>query len=211
MMLCLRQSGIPVIGTPYYFHIPNLSLNDLPIDIGLYFPPSEQSRITNTNGYWEVVSLSINNGLTDRYKDIGFNGDLIKVFASVLTKSNPDLINKTIIMLREPRAMISSMITAGEFSEERASEASGVLAWYLKDAIGFLKKHKKDYMVVVGERMLKKPRAVMKKVCEFLGRGDYRYGAEMINKSLNRAVPRNDLGDISPLEEVYQLALENKL
>ncbi len=210
MMLCLRQSGIPITGFRYYLHIPELTFDGKMIDAGMCFPNDRLKKI-NKDGIWEIFNLAVHTGLINHYKDVGFKGDAIKVFVGALIKSEPDLINKTIIMLRQPAVMFDSMIKAGEFNIHQAGEASYYLAEAVLNAIKFLKENDKEYKIVIYEKLLENPEETMKDVCQFIGRGEYQYGAKVIDKSLNRSIARNDLGDIRKLEEVYQLAIEGKL
>lgn len=210
MMLCLRQAGIPITGFRWSYHFPDLTFNNRTLDFGLCFP-NDRMKQTNKDGNWEILDMSIKTGITDYYKDIGFEGDVIKVFAGALHQSNPDLINKVIIMMRKPNIVLSSMINCGEFKAEQASEVSNIFADDISKCGIYLRKNYKEYMVVQYEELLEKPRATMMKVCEFLGRGDYEYGAKVINPKLNRSVARSDLGDISELEKIYNIAINNQL
>ena len=203
MMLCLRQAGIPIIGFKFGVYLGELTYGGNRLDCSIC--PSDERKRINKNGFWEIMSLAIHEGLTDYYKDIGIEGDVIKVFTSVLPKSNPDLIDKTILMFREPKAVLTSMINADEFTKDNASQMSKRLARHTINSIRFLEDNNKEFKIVIFERLLEDPEKVMKEVCEFFDRGDYKLGAEVIDVKLNRSKNHiNDLGDISELEKIYQ-------
>lgn len=207
MMLAIRQAGIPITGFKFVVYIEGLVYYGNKLNCSVC-QIDDKMRTTNKNGFWEIPSLAIKDGLTDYYKEIGIKGDVIKIFTSVLPLSNPDLIDKTILMFREPKAVLTSMINAGEFLKESVSMMSSKLAWHTTNTIKFLKDNKKEFKVVIYEQLLGDPEKVIKSVCEFFGKGNYKLGAEMIDVKLNRSkVHINDLGDISELEKVYQLAL----
>ena len=207
MMLALRQAGVPITGFRYGIYLTNFTFHGNKLDFGVCFPSDEMQR-ANPNGVWEISSVAAKNGLTDYYKDIGFKGDVIKVVSRVLVRSNPNLIDKTIIMLREPKALLSSMINCGMFTRSEASNKSSEVAQEIIGGIQFLKENRKKFIIVSYEGFLEEPENTMKRVCEFMGRGDYKYGAKVPDKTLNHGkVPINDLGDISKLEEVYQTIL----
>ncbi len=203
MMLCLRQAGIPIIGFKFGVYLGELTLGGNRLDCSIC--PSDERKRINKNGFWEIMSIAIHEGLTDYYKDIGIKGDVIKVFTSVLPNSNPELIDKTILMFREPKATLTSMINADEFTKAHASQMSKRLARHTLNSIRFLEENNKEFKIVIFEQLLEDPEKVMKEVCEFFDRGDYKLGAEVIDVKLNRSKNHiNDLGDISELEKIYQ-------
>lgn len=202
MMLAMRQSGIPITGFRHSLYLPELSFGGKNVDIGISFP-TDIARERNRNGFWEIPTLSVYEGLTNYYKDIGIEGDVIKVFAGVLAKSEPKLINKVIVMLREPRTMLSSMVQCREFVPEQITPFTEMLAHHLRAMKAFLEGNEKEFLVVRYEKLLEKPEKTMKAVCGFIGRGDYKYGARVIDKKLNRSAPL-EAGDISQLEKIYE-------
>lgn len=203
MMLILRQSGIPITGFRYSLNLPELSFGGKNVDIGITFP-TDIAKERNKYGFWEIPSLTLYQGLTGYYEDIGIEGDMIKVFSGVLARSEPSLVNKAIVMLREPKAMLASMLQCREFIPENIKPFSEMLATRLLAMRNWLRTNKKEYIVVQYEKLIEEPEQIVKEVCQFIGKGDYKEGIKVVDKRLNRSIPRDDLGDISELEEVYE-------
>ena len=201
MMLALRQSGIPIIGFRYGIYLQNFTYSGNKLDIGLCLPSDEMKR-ANPNGVWEIPSIVAKTGITNDYKNIGLKGDVIKICSDILIFSEPKLIDKTIIMVRKPKAVLSSMIRCGMFVKAEASKVSLKIAREIKTAIQFLEENNKEYITISYENFLRFPSHTMKRVCKFLGRGDYKYGAKVADKKLNHGTIEG-LGDIKELEKVY--------
>lgn len=206
MMLALRQSGIPIVGFRYGIYLNEFTYSGNKLDIGLTLPSDEMKR-ANPNGVWEIPSIVAKTGITDYYKDIGIKGDAMKICSDFIIFSEPHLIDKTIMMMRDPKAVLSSMIRCNMFQREDASKVSLLIAKEITTAIQFLKENNKEFKVVSYEGFLKEPHYTMEDVCAFLGRGDYKYGADVVDRKLNHG-EIEDLGDISELEKVCKSALK---
>ena len=192
IMLALKEMGMPIIGTKF---------------------DNAQSRKLqeegNPNGYWEVDGVTDKDGLLTKHVNIGKRGDVIKVMSEVLFKSDPTLISKVLVVLRRPRNILSSWLKHNEthvdlFLAQCVSD--------LVDTFGFLLKHKKEFEIVLYENILKNPKREIKKISEYFCIKDYKKGASVIDKKLNRSEAYNKKSQwIDFLEDIYTKSMNNEI
>ena len=214
MMLALRQSGIPIIGFkyPFQFDFDYVNLKTRKVDKakvkqdGGLLEPLEDVKKHNPKGFWEVSSITLKEGLQEKHAGIGENGDLIKVTSDVLPTSNPKMIDKTIVMIREPRKVIASMLNAVPVENEKEWSRFAALGLLhnMVSCLKWLNYHKKKYRVVRYEDLLENPAIIIKDICKFLKRGDYRFGVEVVEKKLDKEKPiEYNNNEIQEVEEFY--------
>lgn len=194
LMFALRQAGIPVIGFAYPSRIELTKEEDKNIKINvdsysLALPKDIMHN--NPNGFWEVPSICLEGGLSEQYEIIGMEGDLIKVPLDVLPMSSPKLVDKVVIILREPAKVIASQIKCKGVKKEKEYIKLASLGlmhnWFV--SMDWIKKNKIKHHILYYENLLKHPYLTLGEVCDFLGRGNYESGAEVITKKLNRSKP----------------------
>lgn len=182
MMLALRTAGIPIIG----FRYPIFTLNK-GNEIILSTSPSKEMREGNPNGYWEMGNISCITGLKPEHYDIGLKGDLIKIVSDVIFYSDPKLINKTILMYRHPRAMLSSMIRGNIIKLHELEDAIEKIYITTERTLTYLKENKIPHIKIYYEEMLKSPEEELKKATDFIGKGNPKEALKVINPSLKRS------------------------
>ena len=111
-MGALRHCGIPIVGAKYpVTTMPNNSRKQLQIEGGwLVWYDSEKdelvpARPSNPNGFWELAS--INKGGLQKDHEI-FDGWVIKVTIDKIERSNKDMIDKAIVVLRDFEVVLYS-------------------------------------------------------------------------------------------------------
>ena len=116
----------------------------------------------NPTGYWET-------GLTTR-KDHKAD-KVIKVFIEYVNEDD-----KAIVMRRNIEDIAKSMVKCG------MTPNVGKMRYDFLKGINLLK----DYIIVDYEDIVRNPEIEMKRVCEFIGQGDYRKGAKIWKSTSNR-------------------------
>jgi len=175
MMLILRTAGVPILGQKYAVHT------------NFETKISDKELYGNPNGYWEMGSISCITGLKEHHLKLGLDQDVIKVVSDCLYFSNQEAVNKIIIMKRSVRKIISSMMKSGLFKEHQIEDYIKKITVDTKRTLDWIDVYKKEYIVVEYENLLKNPIYETKRVCEFLGRGDYTKGYKVVDKKLNRS------------------------
>ena len=203
LMTAIKQSGIPILGFkyPFKYSFDRMDEDNKKViktvhrDGGL-LEPLRSSKLVNPTGYWEVPSICLKTGLQKDHYDLGFDGDVVKVLFNVVPPSNPDLINKVVIILRHPASVIRSQCktkSEGSKKEVNLEEWTKILSvGMLHNAVLSLKwftKYGKEFKIIKYEDLLENPERELKKICDFLGRGSYKLGAQVIDRGLNRSKP----------------------
>lgn len=178
-MYALRQSGVPVIGWKYAMFERNGK------DVIIDCRPSDKVKAQNPNGYWEAGSITVQTGIRKDHKEIGIEGDLIKITAEAFYLSEPEMVDKTIVMTRNPRNTLASMKKGGLFKTEDTEKAIAKCISDLRRTYDWLKIYRKNFLVVSYEKLLDNPEAEFQRVCNFIGRGDYKTASTFVNKGLN--------------------------
>jgi hypothetical protein len=190
-MLALKEAGLPICGAKF---------------------PKETSQFTkagNPKGYWECTEITSETGLQMRHKKVGKDKDIIKIIADKLYESDPRLIGKTVVIFRKPKQILASILKANIINRMR--DFICLYAFDIIDTLGYLTYHKKKFIAVFYEDILKDPEKELKKICKFLGKGDYKKGAKAIEPKLNRSKEyAKEIKFVSFLEKIYNLAKESK-
>lgn len=207
-MLALKQSGIPIIGFKYpvVFIATDENKKEIKIDGGMLIPSKDKEE-ANPMGFWEVSSIALEEGLKNKHKQYGIDGDLIKVPLNALPLSDPEMVDNVIIITRDPRTVIASQIKANNIKDIKGwIKVSGLgLIHNMIASLVWLKQNKKKYTRVRYEDLIEKPGDVLDKICDVLKRGDYIWGEEIINSKLNRQKPIEDkCAEIDELERFYE-------
>jgi hypothetical protein len=136
---------------------------------------------------------------------MGMPGDVIKLTTECLYFSEPQWINKVVFVMRNPRNMLQSQLKAGIFKKEDFSKAVDKQIRDTARTLDWITSFEKDFITVIYEDFLKNPKKTMKRVCNFLGRGDYKLGAEVVDIKLNRS-PQIEMeyDGLKQLEEFYE-------
>jgi len=195
LMALLREAGVPIVGFKYPFEFETVEIEDgkikgqKKIDTGLYLPYKKETKNINPSGFWEIPSICLGEGLQERHGEIGENGDLIKVPLGVLPSSNPDLVNKVIIILRDPLKVIKSQLKTNKpkNEEEWIRVASIGLIYNLLVSLKWIGKNKKEGWLLYYEDLLKDPEQELLDIGAFLGRPVYLPATKIINKELDRS------------------------
>jgi len=199
LMYALKKAGVPILG--YKFTEKK--------------DPKWQklSKAGNPNGYWELDKVTFEEGLTAKCGNVGKGGETLKIMFEVFSNSDPNLIGKTILIFREPRSVLSSILKYNRPILKHQMEAFIFnLLFDIIDTLGFLALYKKEFRLVFYEDILKNPEEEMKAVCEFLGQGDYKKAAKTVKQKLNRS--KKIMDNYKPLEimeNFYRLAKEGKI
>ena len=158
----------------------------------------------NPNGFWEVGRITKDTGLTDT-----INGEVIKIMFEVLSFSKPELIDKAIVIFRQPTRAIFSLMEHNQIEYESIFMAKQALDSV--DSIFYLLKNKIDFKIVIYEEILENPREQMKDICEFLGKGNWKKAAKTVDKKLNRSSEALGLPYMHLLEDIYKFAKEGNV
>jgi hypothetical protein len=200
MMLALRQSGIPVIGLKY----------DLIDKERIEFIPSKEQKEGNPNGYWEMGDITTKTGITKDYSDIGMEEDLLKVMFECLPKSEPQMINKAIVISRNPDSVLKSILKNNKIKFPEMFIAD--ILFDILDSFSFLVYNNISFLNFIYEKILSSPEEEMKRACDFLGNGDYNKAVKTIDLNLNRSCgDKYEYEGMDLWREIYELAKENKI
>jgi len=211
-MSALRQCGIPIIGYKFGLRLKDSVPTDTKVDVGVFKLP-ERATEDNPTGYWEMPSVCLGKGLTKSWDKVGVGGELFKVPFDVLTKSNPKMIDKVIVILRNPRSVIRSRINSPTVETDNKRTIRIAALGLLHNAVlsfRWLKTNKIPHRVVIYENLLKNPEKELGTLCRFLERGDEEYGAKAIQKKLNKSKPiKYNLEELKMVEEFYNSVKED--
>lgn len=212
MMLALKQSGIPIIG--FKFPITIKRKDGVTLDVGLWdgWDKAYNQIHDNPLGFWEIASITAK-GLQKEHLRIGFDGDVAKVISSMLPVSDPSLVGKVVIMVRDPlRALPSRAKNLGFTSLDMFRLTALIRIHNELRAIEWLAKHGKEFRIVIYEELLNRPKKIVKGICKFFGRGDYKYGAKMIDRKLNKTEPITlKAKEIDEAVDFYKLCVNNDI
>lgn len=199
LMLALRQAGIPIIGVKYTYVVEADNGQ-----VSIYSVPDNKLREANPNGFWELGNITIKTGIQPMHKDLGMDGDIAKLVPEALYASEPDMINKVVIIMRNPRKSLQSMLDTNSMKEEELEQEVKNNVIFLKEGFKWLKDNNKEYITATYENLLENPEEELKKITDFIGRGDYKLGAKVVDKKLNRSkeLTRN-FKALEELEEIY--------
>ena len=199
LMTALKQSGIPILGFKYpieykfdYINQEDNSVIKQQTKDGGLLEPLHSVKQVNPTGYWEVPSICIKEGLQKKHYDLGFDGDLVKVPFNMIPISNPDLIDKVVIILRHPASVIKSQYKSKKIKESLEVWTKTASLGLLHNAVmsmEWFKKYKKTVLIVKYEDLLKDTFITLNRICIFLERGDPNFGAKVIDQKLNRSKP----------------------
>ena len=179
MMLALKEAGLDIIGKDF----------------------SGTNTEGNPNGYWEIPKICKDEGLREE-----LDGDAIKIMFEALSFSKPELIDKAVLIFREPRKMLYSQFKDNQidypdiFIMKQAVDIVDSLAW--------LKYYRIPYIITFYEDILERPRTELKRVLRFTG-GKYK---NVVDNKLNRS--KNYEGEnkyINLLEDIYKRLKDNKV
>ncbi len=207
VMLVLRQSGVPILGFKYMIQ---LEKNDGKIIISGM--PTDHIRKGNPTGYWEMGSITTSTGILEDYTDLGIDNDVIKIVCECYYFSEPSLINKTIVVMRNPKKVLTSMMKGYIIKEEELEFAVRKNIRDLKRTFDYLKHYKKPYLVVSYENLLENPEQNIKEMLSFIGRGDWEHGIKVIDTSLSRSKPVEIKVDgLEEWEQIHNYAINNQI
>ena len=176
MMLALKMSGIKIIGYKYPGHRG---------DIDLEVEPDEKMREGNPTGFWEIYSVTTK-GLKGKLK---YEGNTIKIMLDALLVSDPNFINKILLMFRHPRKILSSHLKAKPELKDNFRWKMNVWAYNnnMLVALNWIKNRKIPYKIIIYEELVEYPEQVLENVCDWLGEGDFKLGIQAITKNLSRS------------------------
>jgi len=120
----------------------------------------------NPTGYWETAAAS-------RGTRAPFEG-VIKVLAEGLPYC--EYFDKFVVMRREYEGILGSMVKRKMVVSREVG--MGIIVHQERKMMDFLEG--KNFILVDYEKAVKNPRGEMKRVCEFLGEGDYLKAAKVI-------------------------------
>lgn len=142
---------------------------------GIPLIAKEMADEHNPNGYWETqyVTRGIKHDMGD---------GAIKITADGFYFSDPDFIDKVIVMLRDPKIVLKSQLNVGicrKGDEKRVAYKNSVDLQRTFEILENIEHITVDY-----DEMLKHPKENMVRVCRFLGRGNAE-GYKIIDPKLN--------------------------
>ncbi len=204
MMLCLRQSGVPIIGSKYMIY----ALNENG-DTTLKTTPSQKERRGNPNGYWELGSITTKTGVKQEHMDLGMDGDVIKVTSDAFYFSDPKMVDKTIVMVREPRKVLFSMIRGEICREEDAEKVVEKNIRDMRRTKEFLRSKKK--LIINYDELVSHPLKILQEVNHFIGKLNIVRGAKVIDQTLNRSdLYSGEVKGIEKWEKLYKTIIGTK-
>ncbi len=203
LMLALKQSGIPIVGFkyPWRFTFDYVNLNTKKVeesgvekDGGLLEPLRDVIK-NNPKGFWELSTVCSDTGMIEKFKDVGEDGDALKISSRVFSSSDPNLINKVIIVTRDPKKVLVSQMKCNDNlknvdPEQYIRVASLSMLYNMAQVWKWIKRNKKKSLIVKYEELLKDPKWILNYIHWFLERrGDPEWGAKVIDKKLDRVEP----------------------
>jgi len=195
LMSVIKEAGIPIVGFkyPYQFKFDYIKGDQIlkqgvKKDGGLLIA-DEAVRKRNPSGYWEIASICIGGGLQKEHEDIGEDGNVIKIPLDTLPSSDPEMIDKIVVILRNPLKVLGSMISihGPEKQEEMIRVGSLGLIYNLMVSLEWIEKNKIKHIIVHYEDMIRKPIEFVEDICNFIGRGEHLWGAKIVERKLNRS------------------------
>ncbi|MEA3431449.1 MAG: hypothetical protein U9R01_02045 [candidate division WOR-3 bacterium] len=183
LMLALRTAGIPIIGYKFSTYFP---INDN--QMGISCEPTPKLRNGNPNGYWEMGTITTETGLKAEHKDIGMDGDVIKIVCDALYRSDPELIDKVVLITRGIKNTIASQMKSKIFTDLEVAVNKNQKDF--DKTIDWLKVYKKPYLNISYEELVRNP-LNLKKVTDFLGKGDYKEGSKIIRNDFTQKTTRD--------------------
>lgn len=201
LMAALRECGIPVVGYKYPFEFTfdyvdketgRAIKKGIKRDMGMIDCLSKKSIRNNPSGFWEIPSICLKDGIQSQHIGFGNDGNLVKVQLDCLASSEPGLIDKVVIILRNPFKVISSAVRCKEGTPEDKMEywkrlAALALPYNLLVSIRWCDNNNIPYKIVYYEDLLEDPDLVLTGICDFFDRGVPKYGVRVINKNLDRS------------------------
>jgi len=199
LMAALRECGIPVLGFKYPFvftfdfidtKTKKQIKKGVKKDTGI-IDPLPGVKNTNPSGFWEIPSICLGNGIRKEHADFGNDGNLVKVVLNVLPSSDPDMVNKVIVILRNPFKVMASRlkITPPKDRKNWIRCASLGLMYNFFVSQRWLDNHDIPYKLVLYEDLLEDPYGTLRSICFFLGRGVPEYGSKIVSRGLDRSKP----------------------
>jgi len=197
LMLALKEAGVPIVGFKY----PSLTKyqneetrKTIAVDGGMMVT-SEKIYDSNPNGYWELASI-VKNGLQKKHENIGRDGNLVKVMMDCFAISDFSLIDKVVIILRNPKKVIASYLKSKDLeqTEENIKSVSLAMLYTASSAMKKIEENKKETIIVYYEQLLKDPKTNLLAVCRFLDRKYHKSGEDVIEGRLDRITPISSKG-----------------
>ena len=180
LMYALKEAGLDIVGKKF----------------------NSTRREENPNGYWEIPEICTETGL-----QIELKGDVIKIMFEALSFSKPELIDKTVMIFRKPKNMLTSMKNNDTIDYMDLFLVKQLLDTV--DTLVFLKD--KPLLIVFYEDILEDPKGQMKVICDYLRKGDYKKASKAINTKLNRSKESEGNEYITVMENVYDWAREGNI
>lgn len=185
LMYALKEAGLDIVGNKFN-------------------GGGEQSLKGNPNGYWEIPKICTETGLQHEIDGV------IKIMFEALSFSKPEHIDKAILIFREPRKMLASMFKHNQidypdiFIYKQAVDIIDALIWLKLTGIRF--------RTVIYEDILANPKKEFKRMFKFIGKGDYKKAADVVDLKLNRS-NKFDLKNkyIDILEDIYNKLKNNEI
>ena len=179
MMGCLREAGIPIVGWKYPFEIKNSPWTNL--SCGSPTPVAEHQRKGNP-GFWEISEVVLR-GL----KDDKYDGAVIKVLGRAVPKSDPELINRAVFMLRNTESIAKSMTRIPNGDKYTKEQLRELIEKRKRNTIDWLRENRIPTIYITYELLLTEPVKQLRKVIKFLGRGDARWGAKYVKPQFDHS------------------------
>jgi len=208
MMRALYYSRILIAG--YKYPVLGQDKQGKPIECGSNVPLELETQESNPTGFWEMP-LVTRDGLKKTSSYANWDGNTVKVVMPAIMNSDRELIGKAIVMIRNPKTCLSSMIKGWKERDMQHDKDILPLDYILTNLMGlkYLKENQIPFIIVIYEKLIENPSSVLSRVAEFLGEGDYTEGAKAIEKRLNRSKEVDF--DVSEAEEFYDKCVERDL
>ena len=129
----------------------------------------------NPLGFWEINETS--RGIKHDMGDVA-----IKIVADGFPYSDPKVIDKVIVMYRDPKKVLESMLKGNLFLKNQTERVVHKNSVDLQRTFEVLKNI--DHITVDYEEMLEFPKENMTRVCRFLGQGNAE-GYKIVDPKLN--------------------------
>lgn len=183
LMFALKEAGFKIAGIEFADDV------------------DDKRREGNPNGYWELDKITKHTGL-----QTPIEGDVVKIMFEALPLSRPHLIDKVLIICRNPQKVLYSV------QKHNSIKRDLYIVKALLDTVDVLEFTRFiQRKIVCYEDIIKRPLKEMKAICEFLGEGDAKKASKTITKKLNRSKNEHDTTENMDLwEKFYYLLQQNK-
>ena len=207
MMLCLKKAGIEIGGFKYPLKVTN-EMGQL-VDAGTAIPmPNQLTR--NPKGMWEYSSVAL--GGIQRIHQV-YDGEIVKVLLQALTKCDPNLVGRVILMMRHPRNLLTAWQSIGDISGPDDADMK-ILSLVNNSvvAVRWMANSIIDFKIVLQEELMQDTMGTLKDICMWMSKGNPMMGTSGFDKKLVRSKKWEGNSEVIDLaEDFYKLFVDRNI